>query len=90
MTVVFLTIFVFLVALYVLWPLVMGSPTFRARKDPRAELEERRDVLLRELRDLEVDREAGKMDPDTFEEVRARLERELAEVLALLELQGER
>lgn len=90
MTVFLLGVLAFAVALFVLWPLVMGSRAYHARKSPQEELQERRDVLLRELRDLEVDREAGKMDPATYEEVRARLERELAEVLALLEVQGER
>ncbi len=90
MMTVLLGVLAFGVALYVLWPLVLGSRTYRARKSTTEELMERRDVLLQELRDLDVDREAGKMDPETYAEVRARLERELAEVLALLELQGER
>jgi len=89
MMVLWLGVLAFGVALYVLWPLVLGSKTYRAQKSPKEELLERRDVLLKELRDLEVDREAGKMDPRTYEEVRTQLERELAEVLTLLDLQGE-
>lgn len=89
MTLIFVLL-TFGITLFVLWPLFMGSYTYRAHRSKRDELVARRDVLLQEMRDLEVERAMGKMDETTYREVCHRLESELAEVLVGLEALEER
>ena len=53
----------------------------------RQRLEDRRDIALRDLTELEEQVEAGEIDPDTAESLRVNYQAELAEVTAQLEAQ---
>ncbi len=75
---------------WVLEPLVLPHRTeLTAHADPAADLRARVEILLQELRDLELEHEAGKMDDATYTQVQRSLRAELAQVLAQLELEGE-
>ncbi len=71
---------------WVLEPLVLPHRTeLRAHADPRADLQARVEILLQELRDLDLEHEAGKMDDTTYAQVRKSLRAELAQLLSELE-----
>lgn len=68
-----------LVGVFVLWPFLGRSlPT----EDPElADLEAGKEAKYRELRDVELDHAAGKLNDDEYERQRAVLRREAGELL---------
>lgn len=63
-------------------PQTAGEERMRARV---AELEARKEAKYREIRDAELDRSAGKLDPGDFEAVDAELRREAVVILRELD-----
>jgi rubrerythrin len=71
---------------YILLPLWRPAPAATATQISSAEtLPERRDNLLRQLKELEFDQSMGKLDPSDYEQMRAELSSETSAVLAQLE-----
>jgi tetratricopeptide (TPR) repeat protein len=77
---------------FTLWPIVgrrAGRPGFlAAAPDARASLLERKRQVLRALRELEFEHDAGHVADDDYAELRARYEAEAAEVLRALDALG--
>jgi rRNA maturation endonuclease Nob1 len=71
---------------YILLPLWRPAPVPTATQASSSEtLPERRDNLLRQLKELEFDQSMGKLDASDYEQMRADLSSETADVLAELE-----
>jgi len=70
---------------FALWPLLRRGPGGRAflalPVDPRQQLEEEKLTVLRALRELEFEHDAGHVSDDDFASLRARHEREAAAIL---------
>lgn len=79
---------VFALAMLVLVSAFVAGPLLRARpadagEDPfLAELEASKEAKYREIKDLDLDRAAGKLDEDEYQRQRGRLRREAADILA--------
>lgn len=76
---------------FVLWPLLArgGGRTFLpVPPDAREQLAERKRQVLRALRELDFERDAGHVSEDDHAELRARYEAEAAEILAELDRLG--
>ncbi len=83
-----------LVAAFVTVPLRERRGGATGRSDPdeaeRAELEARKRVLYREIRDAEADHAAGKQSDEDFERLDRELRRDAVAVLKRLDRLGER
>lgn len=77
---------------FTLWPVVArrdgGPGPLAAEPDARAALLERKGRVLRALRELEFEHDAGHVADDDYAELRARYEAEAAEVLRALDALG--
>ena len=71
-----------LVAAFVLWPLFRREPPEEAGEDPvLADLEARKEAKYREIRDAELDREAGKVSHEEWRRQDVQLRREAIGIL---------
>ncbi|HET6373443.1 MAG TPA: hypothetical protein VFG76_09050 [Candidatus Polarisedimenticolia bacterium] len=82
-----------LTAIFVLSPLLGwgGSPAWETRStaaDRHAELLTRRQTLLGDLKDLEIEFEVGKLTKEDFEQARERLSRQAVETYRELDKDG--
>ena len=79
-------VIVALVALFVVAPLRHAEPTERAGEDPLlADLEARKQVKYREIRDTELDHAQGKLSDEEFARQDAELRGEAIEILKLID-----
>lgn len=77
---------------FALWPLLRrggGGTVLPVPPDAREQLAEQKRRVLRALRELEFEHEAGHVSDDDYRELRARYEAEAAEVIAELDRLGE-
>lgn len=70
----------------------VAAPLYRPRAaepaDERGALRARRDVLVAELRELELDRASGALEASEYERSRAAAEAEAAELFRALDAEG--
>jgi hypothetical protein len=71
-----------LVAVFVSAPLRRAEAADAGEDPVLAELEAAKEAKYREIKDLELDRAAGKLDDDEYQSQRSRLRREAADILA--------
>lgn len=71
-----------LVSAYVARPLLRARPADAGEDPLLAELEAAKEAKYREIKDLDLDRAAGKLDEAEYQRQRGRLRREAADILA--------
>lgn len=82
MEAVYVIIFLVLVAAFVAQPLIRSRASDAGEDPLLAELEAAKEAKYREIKDLELDAAAGKLDTAEYESQRSRLRREAADILA--------
>lgn len=82
MEAVYVLILLILVAGFVAGPLLRSRPADAGEDPELAELEAAKEAKYREIKDLELDTAAGKLDEDEYASQRTRLRREAADILA--------
>ena len=65
-----------------------GKKKFESKEDYIDDLIRKKEILLKELRDLELDFKAGKFDESDYIEMREELENEVIEIIRKLEDMG--
>jgi len=73
------------VILYLARPLLMSEPTTTSSVNSRRQLEQQKESLLVEIKELDFDHETGKIPTDVYEQHRAQLMSEAAVVLKALD-----
>lgn len=77
----YVVILLALVAAFVAYPLLRARPADAGEDPLQAELTAAKEAKYREIKDLELDAAAGKIDAADYENQRARLRREAADIL---------
>lgn len=71
---------------YVIWPLLQPGPTLPLIDDSRlTELLVRKDILLRSIKDLEMDRQMGKISEEDYRRFTERLRRQAITVMTQID-----
>jgi len=85
MTVVWFLVMLVPLALFVSYPFWARKSASRTEDPEMAALEAAREAKYREIRDAEIDREAGKLSEADFKELEAELKSEAVDILDRLE-----
>lgn len=79
------------VSLYVIMPLLGGSPLGRdpssdnGSRDELCGLEEKKDMMISEIMDIDLDYQLGKLNPQDYSEIKNRYRLKAAELLKQIE-----